>query len=98
MTFKGQEYTWCIRGNSLGLKESHVTVYKEGANGQILYLDPYPWEFEIGPKSVIEGIEYAIQHNWKPGVKGAPMYLGYSEDGFIVLPEGMRSTFELNDR
>jgi hypothetical protein len=97
VTFKGQEYICCIRGNSLRSSGSHIAVYKEGANGQILYLDPYPWGFEIGPKFVIAGIEYAVQHHWKPGSKGAPMYLGYSEDGFVVLPKGMQSTYELGD-
>ena len=91
---KNIEYNWCIRGDRIDGKENHITIFKPLTNGQTLYLDPYPWALEVRPKIVHKAILFAIENHWFPDENRKPIYLGYSNDEFIVLPKGVKFTHE----
>lgn len=91
------EYGWCIHGNDFECKGRYITIYKQSVNGQTLYLDPFPWNIEIRPKTVREAILFALQNNWNPVINSSPMYLGFYKNNLIVLPKGIKSTFEYQE-
>ena len=94
----GIEYEWCIRGNDIGVTSAnHITIYKTTINGRPLYLDPYPWALEIRPKTISEAIEFALKNDWIPENKGKSFMLGYLNDTFVVLPEGVKSSHEYQE-
>ena len=85
----GIEYEWCIRGNDLYTASvKYITIYKPGAGGRPVYLDPYPWSLEIRPATVKKAIIFAKENGWNPEEKGKPLFLGYVDDAFTVLPDG----------
>ena len=90
-----EKYSWCIRGNDVESKASHITIFHPGKRAKQLYVDPYPWELEIRPKTVELAIRYALENGWLTDKIAHPMYLGYLDDEFIVLPKGVRHTYEL---
>lgn len=65
-----------------------------GTKGAPLYLDPYPWDLEIRPKVVAEAIRFAQAHGWVAGQKGPPIYIGYHDQQFIMLPDKVTTTWE----
>ncbi|MEM7538947.1 MAG: hypothetical protein AAF639_42715 [Chloroflexota bacterium] len=87
-------YEWCIRGNSLFDAKGLITIYKPTVRGQTLYLDGHSWHLEVRPQTIRVAIDFALEHGWMPDRKGASMYLGHDEDGFILLPPEIRSTDE----
>ncbi len=90
------EFNWCIKGNHLdSSKPAHYTVFLPGVNGQTLYVDPYVWDLPVGPKTIQRAILFALKNSWNPKQNGKPLYLGYKEDEFLILPEDVKFTYEL---
>lgn len=92
----GHSYVWHLNQNSLFFKETHITIAESGMAGQILYLDPYPWELEIRPKTIRAAILWAIEKGWTPTKKGPSIYLGYRDGEFFTLPEESKFTHQID--
>ncbi|MEM7432522.1 MAG: hypothetical protein AAF351_11385 [Pseudomonadota bacterium] len=90
-----RSYVWHLNQNSLVFREAHITIAENGVSGQILYLDPYPWGLEIRPKKVRKAILWAIENGWTPAKKGPPMYLGFQNGEFFILPGEAKFTHEI---
>jgi hypothetical protein len=82
------KYLWHLNDHF----DSHsywIVVTREGSNGQLLRIDPYPHDFEIAPNSVARAIRFALSKGWNPDLKEHPLRLTYinGKDAFEVLPE-----------
>lgn len=86
------EYEWCIRGNAL--YAGYITIYRPGINGTAIYLDIIPWGVEIRPRTVAEVIKFAIASNWVPENNGQPLKIGFVNENFVELPEGVSNSLE----
>jgi len=89
------QYLWHLSGNQLDSKDSIITV---GIKGQkyFLFIDPYPWDFEIGPSSIMKAVTWALDQGWTPEA-GPTRHMAYSKDaeGFIWLPNSIRHIYEM---
>ncbi len=85
-------YEWCIRGNTLYAE--HITIYKPRINGTVIHLDIIPWGVEIRPRTVAEVIRFALAINWSPDSNAQPLKVGFVNEGFVVLPEGVNNSLE----
>jgi hypothetical protein len=93
-----EAYEWVLRDNSLAANgERHVAVYSPSKKGQTLHLDPYAWEFEVRPRTISEAIRFALGIGWTPTSPAPPMYLGFRDDQFFRLPDGMRFAHQSRD-
>lgn len=91
----GQTFQWFLKGNSLDSGgDKHISVFASRA-GQRLLIDPYAWHIEIRPRTVAEAIRFSLSQGWQPNEVRAPMYLSRNDDGFYVLPEGVRYSSEI---
>ena len=90
-----QTYLWHLRKNDLYWGWHHITIRHKQVAGQILFIDPYSWHFEVRPRSIREGILFALENNWNPQEKGKPLYISYQETNFFVLPEGIQFAGQL---
>jgi hypothetical protein len=90
------KYEWCIRGNHIWKDTDHITIYKDDPSktGTALYLDPFPWGLEIRPRTIANAIRFALRNNWNPEQKGKPIRIGYVNDDFVLLPEGIKNSHE----
>ena len=93
-----ETYFWHLNHNSIDTAvPSHITIQKSTGKGQILFLDPYPWSFEIRPKTIENGILWSLKNGWNPESTGPPFYVGYRKDRFILLPPGAKFTWDVFD-
>ena len=86
----GEPYEWVLRDDSLHGSDRHIAVYSASTKGQTLYLGPYAWEFEVRPRTVSDAIKFALTIGWTPKTGAPPIYLGFRDDQFFRLPEGVR--------
>ena len=98
ITIDNQIYLWHLNGNSLEFGEHHITIRHQQIAGQILYIDPYAWDLEIRPGMIREAILFALENGWLPLEKKAPMYLGFQNEQFILLPEGIEFIYQLKKK
>lgn len=90
----GNQYFWVLNGNRIDSKETHIRVYKEGTTGNILYIDPYNWHFEIRPKFIADAIKYALSIGWTKPDSKAGIYICYDDHQYQVLPKGLKFGYE----
>lgn len=86
------QYEWCIRGQAEYAE--HLAIYKPNTNGISVHLDIIPWGLEIRPRTIAEVIEFSLLNGWVPTDKGQPLRIGYTNDNYIVLPEGCKNSIE----
>lgn len=56
----------------------------------VLYIDPFPWNFEIKPSAIAEAIQWAVNEGWSPD-QGPTKAMSLDSTGaFIWLPDGER--------
>jgi len=62
----------------------------------VLFIDPYPWDFEITPSSILKAITWALDHGWSPA-EGPTKNMAYSKEinDFIWLPGGVKYIHEM---
>ena len=90
----GRQFRWVLPGNSLELGEVHVSVFADKRT-QPLRIDPYPWGFEVRPKSVAAAIRFGLSNGWSPDEHGPAFYVSFRDDRFVVLPPGIAFLHEL---
>ena len=95
ITADGQQFLWHLSGNRLDGKETVITV---GKNGQkyLLFIDPYPWDFDITPSNISKAVSWALGQGWAPA-SGPTKNMAYSKrrKTFVWLPKGIRYIHEL---
>jgi hypothetical protein len=91
----GKRYLWHISRNRIDDKERPIAVGIEGQK-YLLFIDPYPWDFEITPSNIAEAVRWAVAKGWTPEA-GPTRYMAYSgrEKAFVWLPKGIRFIHEL---
>ena len=94
ININGIIYEWCLRGNHISPKSEHITIYRPDKSGQILYLDALPWGVEIRPAIIEDAISFALKKGWNPEQKGDSCRLGMIRQAFVVLPKGIKNSFE----
>jgi len=90
-------YYWVANQNNLFLspyKEFHIRVYQARNTKSLLYIDASSWYFSFSPKSVREAVEFALTAGWEPKVAGKTMYVSINENGYYILPQGVKYDFE----
>ena len=95
ITVEGQKFIWHLSGNRLDGKDVLLTVGKE-KDRYFLFIDPYPWDFEITPANIATAIKWALQQGWTPE-KGPSKNMVWSagKNSFVWLPEGIRFLHEI---
>ena len=93
----GESFLWHISGNQLDSKETVITVGKDGFKF-LLFIDPYPWDFEITPSSISKAVRWALDQGWTPKT-GPNKNMSYSKNRntYVWLPKGIRYLHELKN-
>lgn len=95
ITVDGEVYRWYLHLNRVDKGWRHIAIQHSEISGQVLLFDPYGNTFEIRPKVVRAAIQFALKQGWNPRVSGKPIFIGYGETDFMVLPLGKE--FRLKD-
>src|SRR5262245_54499806 len=83
ISVQGEQYLWHL--NRKFEQPSHWIVIQHRLHDrQLLCLNPYSQDLDIGPGSVAKAIEFALRNGWDPRTKAAPMYLDYKHDRFRI--------------
>lgn len=95
ITVDGEQYLWHVSGNQIDCKETVITVGKDEQK-HLLFIDPYPWDFEITPLSISKAVRWALGQGWTPAA-GPTRNMAYSKlkNTFEWLPKGIRFLHEL---
>ena len=94
----GIQYYWVLNGNTIDRSnDTYIRVHKEGMTGNILYIDPYNWHFEIRPKFIDSAIKYALSAGWEKSDSGDGMYISYINEQYRVLPNGVKFGYQLEN-
>ncbi|MBN2319671.1 MAG: hypothetical protein JXR49_11365 [Acidobacteria bacterium] len=93
----GERFLWHISGNRIDGKETLIAVGK-AEQKYMLFIDPYPWDFEIAPSNITRALRWALVHGWNAAA-GPSKYMAFSrrENTFVWLPDGIRFLHELNN-
>ncbi len=90
ITVDGKQLLWHYSGHCPLCSNDVITI---GISGQphVLYIDPFPWKFQITPSSIANAVRWAIKNEWTPE-KGPTkaMSLDSIINEFFWLPEGKR--------
>jgi hypothetical protein len=85
----GETYIWYLKRNEAWKNAKHIAVHHEGeGSGQFLLLDFSAHDFEIRPGMIAEAIAFALTSGWTPKQKAKPLYIGFDNVDFVVLPRG----------
>ncbi len=91
----GMDFLWHLSGNALDNKETVITAgTREGK--YFLFIDPYPWDFEIKPVNIAAAVQWALNEGWTPGA-GPNRHMAFSAitQSFVWLPEGKKFLHEV---
>lgn len=90
ITVGGVAYLWHYSGHCPLCTGAVITVGMDGAP-YVLHIDPFPWNFELKPSSIVEAIAWASGEGWSPQ-KGPTraMALDDETNEFKWLPQGRR--------
>lgn len=88
-----EAYIWYLKGDDPWMDSKHIAIRQDQyPQGQLLLLDFYAYEFEIRPRTIREAIEFALGNGWTPGSKAVPLYVGFDNVQFVLLPPGEQYT------
>jgi len=90
----GEEtYLWYLKRNETWMDSKHIAIrHLQSPQGQLMLLDFYAFDFELRPRSVREAIEFALANGWMPKGKAKPLYIGFDNVRFVLLPPGEQYT------
>ena len=93
ITVNGVNYLWHYSGRCPCCSDDVFTVGIAG-KPYVLYIDPFPWNFEIKPSSMADAIRWAINNGWTAdeGPTKA-MSLDDNTKEFLWLPDGGRHLY-----
>ncbi len=86
----GESFVWHYDGCCPFCSDDVVTAGKEGAP-HVLFVDPFPWEFEFRPRNVAVAIRWARAAGWT-AESGPTRALAFNDDTekFEWLEPGQR--------
>ena len=95
ITVNGIEFLWHLSKNSIDSKETLITAGSQH-DRFFLFIDPYPWEFEIKPAHISAAVEWASKQGWNPET-GPSKYLAFSAKAqkFVWLPDGIKHLHQI---
>lgn len=90
LIIRDQKYLWHYDAHC-PLCSSKVFTIGQAGKRFVLFIDPYPWGFELRPASVVSAIEWALERNWSPE-SGPTRSMTWNDKirAFEWLPEGER--------
>jgi hypothetical protein len=90
ITVDGVNLLWHYSGHCPLCSDDVLTVGIPG-KPYVLYIDPFPWNFDLTPSSVANAVRWAMINGWTPdnGPTKA-MTLDTEKKAFKWLPEGRR--------
>lgn len=92
ITVDSEVYRWYLKGNEITKGWKHIAIQHSTISGQLLLLDPFPWQVEIRPQTIRDVIVFALEHGWSPKSAEKPLYIGHDGESFIVLPKNRQYT------
>lgn len=86
----GEDFLWHYSGHCPLCSDDVFTVGKPGAP-HVLYIDPFPWNFEIRPRSIASAIRWAKNDGWS-AEQGPTRAMGMNDatEQFDWLADGQR--------
>jgi hypothetical protein len=90
LVIDGVKYLWHYDGHCPLCSSQVFTIGREGERF-VLFIDPYPWGFELRPASVVKAVRWALSQGWtsKSGPTRAMAWNDQKQE-FEWLPEGER--------
>lgn len=90
LTINAKKYLWHYSGHC-PLCSSDVFTIGQSGKPFVLYIDPFPWGFELRPSSVVNAVKWAIDKGWSPD-SGPTRALAWNDGTkkFEWLPDGER--------
>ena len=65
LVINNQKYLWHYDGHC-PLCSSKVFTIGRAEKRFVLFIDPFPWGFELRPASVVSAIKWALDRGWSP--------------------------------
>ena len=86
----GEAFLWHYDAHCLACSNDVITAGR-AALPFVLFIDPFPWDFEFRPKNVAWAIRWARSQGWSPEA-GPTRALAFNEQTRELqwLPEGQR--------
>lgn len=96
ITIDGVEYLWHYSGHCPSCSNDVFTIGLAG-KPYVLYIDPFPWSFEIKPSSMAKAVRWAVYKGWTPE-KGPTRAMSFDDDkkDYVWLPDGKRHLYCTN--
>lgn len=90
ITVDGVNYLWHYSAHCPLCSDDVFTVGIAGSP-YVLFIDPFPWNFELKPSSIASAIRWATENGWTPA-QGPTRGMSYDDRSkeFIWLPDGER--------
>lgn len=90
LVIDGEAYLWHYDAHC-PLCSTDVFTIGQAGKPFVLYIDPYPWEFEMRPATVAKAARWALNNGWNPAT-GPTRALFWNEatHDFEWLPDGER--------
>ncbi len=89
----GVNYLWHYSAHCPWCSDDVFTI---GIAGQpyVLFIDPFPWSFEIKPSSIASAIRWASNNGWTPD-KGMTRAMSLDDkiEKFVWLSDGQRHLY-----
>ncbi len=90
LVINDQKYLWHYDAHC-PLCSSKIFTIGQAGKRFVLFIDPYPWGFELRPASVVSAIKWALERNWSPE-SGPTRAMAWNDEiqAFEWLAEGER--------
>ena len=90
LSIDGKKYLWHYAAHC-PLCSSDVFTIGQAGKRFVLFIDPYPWGFELRPSSVVAAIKWALNKGWSSEF-GPTRAMAWNDENqeFEWLPDGER--------
>lgn len=90
LVIDGETYLWHYDAHCPFCSNDVFTVGQAGKRF-VLYIDPFPWAFEMRPALVVKAARWALEKGWRAEA-GPTQAMAWNEEihDFEWLPEGCR--------
>ena len=71
LVINNQKYLWYFNAHCPLCSSKAFTIGQAGKRF-VLFIDPYPWNFDLRPESVVSALRWAFERNWSPWIRIDP--------------------------